>query len=129
MTLIFRLADYGKTFSTRPRAAELRDELIGSVRDDAFVVVDCAGVLSVSYSFADEFAGALAVAQDSGDLAFATDYINATSEVQRVLDRAFLNRFGEAGLGPDAPAARADTVRSAIADVKHRYAGTLRRLA
>jgi len=62
--MTFRLADYGKTLSTRLRGAKVREALLAQMEGDQ-VVVDCADVLAISYSFADEFAGKLA--QGSAD--------------------------------------------------------------
>lgn len=92
MTLIFRLADHGSTFSTRPRGVELRSELLDRARSEEDVCVDFSEVLSISYSFADEFAGDLAQAAQDGDLAFTPSFVGASPEVKRVLIRAFENR-------------------------------------
>jgi hypothetical protein len=60
------LASYGQVFSTRDRGARLLDEIEHELRGAESVVVDFRGVLSVSYSFADEFVGGLAERAQAG---------------------------------------------------------------
>jgi STAS-like domain of unknown function (DUF4325) len=87
MALIFTLGEFGRTFATRERGTELRDELIrrAGVQQDA--VIDFAGVTNVSYSFADEFVGKL---HADGDLHVRLE--NAVPRVARVVTRAVERR-------------------------------------
>jgi STAS-like domain of unknown function (DUF4325) len=92
MPFRFRLSDFGSTFSTRPRGIELRDALIQAASHEAEVEVDLDGVLSVSYSFADEFAAGLAQGSADGSIPFVAHLTGASSEVERVIDRAIAHR-------------------------------------
>lgn len=89
MPVNYRLADHGRTFSTRPRGAELRDEALAAAHGGDVLVLDFADVLSVSYSFADEFVGALAERRASD-----VSWVNASPEVERVVGRAVARRTG-----------------------------------
>ncbi len=86
------LSDLGSTFSTRPRGVELRNDLIQQAGAEALVEVDFGGVLSISYSFADEFAAVLVQRSADGSLPFAVDLIGASNEVARVIERAITKR-------------------------------------
>lgn len=92
MPLRFRLSDFGSTFSTRPRGIELRDALIQQAGQEATVEVDFEDVLSVSYSFADEFAAGLVQKSAGGSVPFVVHLTGASSEVERVIGRAVSNR-------------------------------------
>jgi hypothetical protein len=92
MPFRFRLSDFGSTFSTRPRGVELRDALIQAASHEVEVEVEFDGVLSVSYSFADEFAAGLAQGSADGSIPFAVHLTGASSEVERVIDRAVARR-------------------------------------
>lgn len=92
MRLDYRLADHGRTFSTRPRAVELRAELLERAGDAETIVVDFDNVLSVSYSFADEFVAHLAQAEGGAGVS----WVNASPEVSRVVERAVARRRGDA---------------------------------
>jgi hypothetical protein len=59
MPMTFRLAEHGRTLSTRWRGAAVRGDLLVRLQG-AQAVLDCEDVLAISYSFADEFAGKLA---------------------------------------------------------------------
>jgi hypothetical protein len=80
------LADHGKTLATRPLGAKLRGGVTSQVDD--LVVLDFAGVLAVSYSFADEFIGRLAEIALRADGGFEIHMLNASDEVLAVIDRA-----------------------------------------
>ena len=56
------LSEYGKSFATRPRGAEVASLLVDGVRSrgDGHLMVDFEGVAVVSGSFADEFIRRLA---------------------------------------------------------------------
>jgi hypothetical protein len=92
MPFRFRLSDFGSTFSTRPRGIELRDTLIQAASHEVEVEVDLDGVLSVSYSFADEFAAGLTQGSADGSISFAVRLTGASPEVERVIDRAVAHR-------------------------------------
>jgi hypothetical protein len=96
MTFVFRLADHGRAFSTRPLGAELRDALILDADAARDVQIDLEGVLAISYSFADEFAGELVTRANAGTCAFQPSFTGGSPAVLRVLDRAFINRLGTA---------------------------------
>ncbi len=92
MPFRFRLSDFGSTFSTRPRGTELRDALVQEAIHEADVEVDLNGVLSVSYSFADEFVAGLVQANADGSIPFVVHLTGASPEVDRVIGRAIANR-------------------------------------
>jgi hypothetical protein len=100
MTQVFRLAEHGRTFSTRPTGAMLRDALVDASTAADEVTIDFDGVLAISYSFADEFAGQLAVWAEAGRVPFTPRFVGATAEVDRVLGRAFQNRVDGAHSPP-----------------------------
>jgi hypothetical protein len=59
--LVFPLRDFGTTFGTRERGAELREAVLARAPERAGGVrIDFDEVTNVSYSFADEFVGKLA---------------------------------------------------------------------
>jgi anti-anti-sigma regulatory factor len=89
MALTFVLNDFGQTFATRERGAELRSELLQQLADGRDVVIDFAGVTNVSYSFADEFLGKLCA-----DPAVNVASRNLSPRVARIADRATARRAG-----------------------------------
>lgn len=94
MALTFMLSDFGRTFATRERGAELRDLLLERAAVDKDVIVDFADVTNVSYSFADEFLAKLCV-----DGAVRVRRENASERVARIADRAIERRGGCAAVG------------------------------
>lgn len=80
------LADYGKTLATRQLASRLRGDLLPNSGDT--LVLDFAGVLAVSHSFADELVGQLAETAVEGDGSFEVHVLNASDEVLLVVERA-----------------------------------------
>ncbi len=71
----------------------LKDLKVSAEREHSTeVVVDCAGVRSVSYSFADEFIGALMSDVQDGVLAFSVVIENASPDVERIVRRSLRNR-------------------------------------
>jgi hypothetical protein len=92
MPFRFRLSDFGSTFSTRPRGIELRDALVQEALHQADVEVDLNGVLSISYSFADEFVAELVQASADDSTPFVVHLTGASPEVERVIGRAIANR-------------------------------------
>ncbi len=92
MPFLYRLSDFGSTFSTRPRGVELRNALIKQACDETIVKIDFSNVLSISYSFADEFAAGLVEGSADGSVPFAVDLVGISDEVARVIDRAIANR-------------------------------------
>lgn len=85
----FRLSDYGKVFSTRPRGLEIRETLHARLSPGEAVTVSFDSVLKVSQSFSDEFLGAL-VSE------FGPERVRVegamTPAVERVLNRALQHR-------------------------------------
>jgi hypothetical protein len=55
--MLLALSHFDTTFSTRPRGEELRLRVEAAVKAGDPVTIDLSGVLAISYSFADEFAG------------------------------------------------------------------------
>lgn len=89
MALTFFLSDFGHTFATRERGAELRGELLGRLDGAPDVMIDFAGVTNVSYSFADEFLGKLCA-----DDVVRVQSRNASPRVARIASRATERRAG-----------------------------------
>lgn len=94
--MTFRLADHGHGFSTRPRGVEVLALLDQAARPGDTIGVDFSDVLSVSYSFADEFVGKLAERQARGDASFTATISNVPEPLHRVIDRCLEAR----GLSP-----------------------------
>jgi hypothetical protein len=92
MPFVYHLSDFGSTFSTRPRGVELRNALIKQACGETIVKIDFSNVLSISYSFADEFAAGLVQGSADGSILFAVDLVGISDEVARVIDRAIANR-------------------------------------
>jgi anti-anti-sigma regulatory factor len=92
MSFVYRLEEHGRTFSTRPRGVEMREALLLEAEAAEAVELDFAGVLSVSYSFADEFVGALHQAENAEELPFSISITGTSEEVSRVVERAIANR-------------------------------------
>jgi hypothetical protein len=91
----YRLASHGLVFSTRDRGkrvlADLREKSRGVPLET--VLIDFAGVRSVTYSFIDEFIGALAQTTDRQ----VPRCINVPPEAARTIERSLRRR----GLGID----------------------------
>jgi STAS-like domain of unknown function (DUF4325) len=87
MALTFTLNDFGTTFATRERGAELREELLERAHEDDHVTVDFAGVTNVSYSFADEFMGKLCAETN-----MRVEMLNAAARVAEIAGRAVERR-------------------------------------
>lgn len=85
----FRLSEYGRVFSTRPRGQEIREELLQRLADGDRVAISFDGVARVSQSFSDEFLGALL--SDIGPDRVLVDGEMAPA-VARVLGRAIHRR-------------------------------------
>lgn len=66
------LASYGRVFSTRDHGLRLLAEIEHELSGAESIVVDFRDVLSVSYSFADEFVGGLAQRAQAGATAHVT---------------------------------------------------------
>ncbi len=84
MTFHIRVADDGRTFSTRPRAASLGNRVVQGASGEE-IELDFAAVLCVSYSFADEL---LAILASESDRELAVRLVNTSREVHRVFSRA-----------------------------------------
>jgi len=89
MALMFQLSEFGQTFATRDRGDELRRTLLERAHGQDAVVVDFAGVTSVSYSFADEFLGKLCA-----DAGLRLERRNLTPRIAAIADRAVARRAG-----------------------------------
>jgi hypothetical protein len=89
MALMFILSDFGQTFATRERAAQLREELMDKAVDHEEVIVDFDGVTNVSYSFADEFLGKLCA-----DTTLRVQPKNLAPRVALIANRAVARRGG-----------------------------------
>ncbi|MGH2878751.1 MAG: STAS-like domain-containing protein [Solirubrobacteraceae bacterium] len=88
MSFRCRLSEFGSTFATRPRGLELREDLIRRADQEASVTIDLENVLSVSYSFADEFVAGLVQESANGNVPFEVEIVGASPEVERVVRRA-----------------------------------------
>lgn len=88
MSFTCRLSEFGSTFATRPRGLELREDLIRRVGQQTSITIDLVGVLSLSYSFADEFVAALLEESRNGRVPFHVEIVGASPEVERVVKRA-----------------------------------------
>ncbi len=89
MTPVFSLSDFGRTFATRERGAELRDALLGEHPDATELTIDLDEVLNFSYSFADEFFGKLA-----GERGIKVIIHNGSSRLDAIIARAVESRDG-----------------------------------
>lgn len=86
-----RLADHGVTLATRPLGAQIREATLERISDDDLVELDFDGVLSVSYSFADELVGRLVTENPD-----RVKVLNASQDVEHVVARVINRRCGEA---------------------------------
>ncbi|HVP02038.1 MAG TPA: DUF4325 domain-containing protein [Solirubrobacteraceae bacterium] len=91
MALLLRMRDFGTTFGTRERGAELREALLARASGEPILVIDFDEVTNVSYSFADEFVGKLAA--EPGDR-FELDLRNMRESVERTVETARQRRTG-----------------------------------
>jgi hypothetical protein len=89
MVTRFKVNEFGRTFATRERGAELREQLTQRLGSASAVVVDFEGVTNISYSFADEFLGKLCA--DGG---VRVETANARSGIERIVGRAVGRRAG-----------------------------------
>jgi len=87
MTVRFELREFGASFATRERGAEVREELLRRAGDADRVVVDLAGVQHVSYSFADELLGKLSAAGN-----FSLDIEGTSANLDRTIQTAVSRR-------------------------------------
>jgi STAS-like domain of unknown function (DUF4325) len=85
--LRYILKDFGTSFATRARGAELREDALAKA-DGSAVQLDFSDVTNVSYSFADEFVGKLSAA------GVELEYINMAGPVERSIQRAVARRTG-----------------------------------
>jgi hypothetical protein len=85
--LRYILKDFGTSFATRARGAELRADALAQA-DGGEVQLDFSEVTNVSYSFADEFVGKLSAA------GVELEYINMAAPVERSVQRAVARRTG-----------------------------------
>lgn len=81
------LKDFGTSFATRARGAELREDALAKAAGGV-MQLDFSDVTNVSYSFADEFVGKLSAAD------VELEYINMAAPVERSVQRAVARRTG-----------------------------------
>jgi hypothetical protein len=93
--MLLALSHFDTTFSTRPRGEELRLRVEAAVKAGDPVTIDLSGVLAISYSFADEFAGVLAQHAAASPTPRSLTFVGASADVERVLRRAWRNREAE----------------------------------
>jgi hypothetical protein len=90
--VLYRLANQGRVLSTRERGVRVLADLRAQITDaDEPVVIDFAGVLHASYSFIDEFIGALTEDAESMH-APVPRLANVPPSVKRVVDRTLRTR-------------------------------------
>ncbi len=90
------LADHGLVFSTRDRGGRILADLREKTAD-APVTIDFSGVMSLSYSFVDEFIGQLLEdASTSGEV--LPTFANVPPSAGRTIERSLSRR----GVGPEA---------------------------
>jgi anti-anti-sigma regulatory factor len=87
MATHFEVKEFGRTFATRERGSEIREELLRRAGGDGEVIVDFDGVTNISYSFADEFLGRLS---SESDRQIAT--ANTAPRVGDIVKRAVARR-------------------------------------
>jgi hypothetical protein len=87
MALTFQVNEFGRTFATRERGDALRRELLKLAEGHDVVVVDFDGVMSVSYSFADELVGKLCAEE-----LLHVELRNLSPRVQEIVNRAVARR-------------------------------------
>lgn len=87
MAVRFALIEFGRSFATRGRGMELRQEVLDRAGESTSVVVDLTGVDHMSYSFADEFSGKLSIEER-----LSVDFEGATAVVRRVVEDAVRRR-------------------------------------
>jgi hypothetical protein len=92
MALLFSLKEFGQTFATRGRGAELRCELLSRAAGEDVATIDFTDITNVSYSFADEFVGVLV--SDHEEDGPSLELVNMAGPVDRVLQRAMSRRKG-----------------------------------
>lgn len=90
--MVFLLSDHGTAFSTRSLGAKLLNELVEKAHGADHVEIDFRDVRLVSYSFADEFVGALMERSNARDLPFAPRLANVGADPARVIERSLANR-------------------------------------
>jgi len=87
MAPTFQVSEFGRTFATRERGDALRRDLLKLAEGHDLAVVDFDGVMSVSYSFADEFVGKLCTEES-----LQVDLQNLSPRVREIVDRAVARR-------------------------------------
>lgn len=90
--MVFPLAPHGQVFSTRPLGAELLREVESRASGQTVIEIDFTGVRQVSYSFADEFAGALMERATLGQLSGRVRLANVPPKVARVIEGSLRRR-------------------------------------
>lgn len=85
------LAEHGIVFSTRDRGRRMLEHFENAIVDADSVVIDLAGVRSISYSFADAFIGTLMTRSLAGELPPA-ELANVSESASRSIKRSLDNR-------------------------------------
>jgi hypothetical protein len=85
----FSLSDFGRVFSTRDRGAEVRQATLDRLNGEpvSTLCIDLDGVLSLSYSFVDEYIGELATGGGQ-----SPSFANASALTARTIARSLENR-------------------------------------
>jgi hypothetical protein len=114
----YRLADFGRIFSTRDRGAEMRRDALERLSGAPVtsLIIDLDGVLSVSYSFVDEYIGELT--EMSGG--HAPSFANMSPLAARTISSSLANRGFEIPPEVAAQIARRRRVRAG----QHRHASS-----
>jgi anti-anti-sigma regulatory factor len=90
--MVFPLAPHGRVFSTRPLGAELLHAVQQLAADADCIKIDFEGVQQVSYSFADEFAGALVERARNSDWHGQLLFANVSPKIARVIEGSLRRR-------------------------------------
>lgn len=90
--MLFSLSTYGHAFSTRPRGIEVLREFERKAAGQDKASVDFALVRHISYSFADEFVGALMQNLQEGAYRFDVEFVNVPPKFQRLIDASLSSR-------------------------------------
>jgi hypothetical protein len=79
------LLEEGRAFGSRSRGVEVRAEIEALATDADEVLIDFAAVRRVGPSFADEVAGACAIAYAAGELTAKPVFVGLSEQSQEVL--------------------------------------------
>ena len=84
------LSEYGRSFATRPRGAEVASQLVDRVhsRGDSHLMVNFEGVAVVSGSFADEFIRRLASNTRMTQISFSGMNTDVAARIRWAIDHS-----------------------------------------